>query len=806
MNEDDVKLVVGALLHDIGKVIYRAGNDPRKHSQSGADYLNEKVSLTDKEVLDAVRYHHGAALRNADVADDSNAYLVYMADNIASASDRREKDTEESGFDLTTPIQPVFNILNGNSSNKYYSPYSINVEEEINYPTDKKIPFDREAYSKIEDGITDNLKGLVWSEEYINSLLEILEEELSYVPSSTAKGELPDISLYDHLKMTAAIALDEKKYLESQGINDYKKTLFIDGRDFYSVDAFRLASLDISGIQKFIYTITTKNALKTLRARSFYLEILMEHLIDELLESLGLCRANLIYSGGGHCYLLLPNTKDVEDKFRRFLEETNNWFLDKFGTQLYIAGASVPCSADSLKNVPEGSYKELFHNLSKAISGMKNHRYTPEQIISLNNKSEGDHTRECKVCHTIGETDANGLCSTCAAIQGFSAKVLFSDFFAVVRREVDGALPLPGGCSLIADDESSLKNRMKDDPDFVRAYGKNKAYTGSHVATKLWVGNYTTRSTFEEFSEESQGISRVGILRADVDNLGTAFVSGFDNAANHNRYVTISRTAAFSRQMSLFFKLHINKILSHPEFTLDGQKRDERKVTIVYSGGDDIFLVGAWNEVIEAAIDLRRALEKYSEGTLTISGGIGLYTSSYPISASAVEVERDVDESKSLPAKNAVTLLKDGETHQIRAGDETIDISDGTYSWKELEEKVIGEKFRVIRDYFEAVHGHDTSSTESEELAMIRERRGNSFLYHLLELIRGQDDKINFARYIYILSRMEPGAHSTKEIKTQYQTFKNSMIEWVQSEKDRRQLKTAIELYVYLNRSGKEEK
>lgn len=42
--------------------------------------------------------------------------------------------------------------------------------------------------------------------------------------------------------------------------------------------------MDISGIQNFIYSIGDKGALKGLRARSFYLEIMMEHIIDELLE------------------------------------------------------------------------------------------------------------------------------------------------------------------------------------------------------------------------------------------------------------------------------------------------------------------------------------------------------------------------------------------------------------------------------------------------------------------------------------------------------------------------------------------
>ena len=68
--------------------------------------------------------------------------------------------------------------------------------------------------------------------------------------------------------------------------------------------------------------------------------------------------------------------------------------------------------------------------------------------------------------------------------------------------------------------KKKLCRRMENDDYFVRSYSKNKLYTGKHIATKLWVGDYSTGSTFEEFAREAEGISRIGVLRADVDNLG----------------------------------------------------------------------------------------------------------------------------------------------------------------------------------------------------------------------------------------------------------------------------------------------
>ena len=56
--------------------------------------------------------------------------------------------------------------------------------------------------------------------------------------------------------------------------------------------------------------------------------------------------------------------------------------------------------------------------------------------------------------------------------------MLYSDFYTVVVEDCEGALPLPGGAYLIEDSEKSLKKRMDEDANFVRAYAKNKMYTG----------------------------------------------------------------------------------------------------------------------------------------------------------------------------------------------------------------------------------------------------------------------------------------------------------------------------------------
>ena len=244
---------MGSLLHDIGKVIYRTG-DGRNHSRSGYDYLREEIGIDDKDILDSVLYHHADMLRSANISNDSNAYITYIADNIASATDRRGKEKENYGFEMSMPLQPVFNILNGNSGNAFYSPDMLK-EDHINYPVDEQKSFDQGFYNEVKSRITDTLKGIKWDEHYINSILSVLEATMSYLPSSTSKGEVADISLFDHVKLTAAISSCIYQYMNDSQVKDYREYLYKNAQDFYGKKAFLLYSMDLSGIQDFIYTI-----------------------------------------------------------------------------------------------------------------------------------------------------------------------------------------------------------------------------------------------------------------------------------------------------------------------------------------------------------------------------------------------------------------------------------------------------------------------------------------------------------------------------------------------------------------------
>ena len=48
MDEKLIYLQLGALLHDIGKIVRRAGLDSKEHSEAGSNYLKDNNLLDDK--------------------------------------------------------------------------------------------------------------------------------------------------------------------------------------------------------------------------------------------------------------------------------------------------------------------------------------------------------------------------------------------------------------------------------------------------------------------------------------------------------------------------------------------------------------------------------------------------------------------------------------------------------------------------------------------------------------------------------------------------------------------------------------
>lgn len=771
MNPQTLRATFGGLVHDLGKPYYRAGEDARDHATSGEALLRELFPGKEwRDTLECVRYHHARALRQARLARDSLAYITCVADNIAAAADRREVEGESAGFDRAQPLLSVFTHLNGEHDNLALEP-SVH-DGRLRMPG-RKSPVSASEYAALLRVLRRGLHDVELSVDWVDSLLCLLESCMANVPSSTYTGESPDISLYDHLKLTAAVSACISEYLQDVGETDYRTRLFDHELDFRAEPAFLMMTADLSGIQKFIYTVATKGAQRSLRSRSFFLELLMEHYVDEVLSACGLSRANLIYSGGGHCYLLLPNTKAARERAQAVNACMNDWLIDQFGSRLFLAQGMTACSADELTNTPavKAPYKAMFARLSTAISQSKLRRYSASQLRRLNAESAGLDGRECTVC---GSTDVlrEGRCAWCARFEDISIRIQDESRVAYYVTGYDSGhwdlwLPtLDGRVYLTLVDEATARKRIATDTAVRRVYTKNRAFTGMKYSTRLDVCDYFASNQNEELARASSGIERLAVCRMDVDNLGQAFVSGFERAHETRpevryRFVTLSRTAALSRQLSLFFKRYMRQILT---------EGSALQVSVVYSGGDDVFLLGAWDHVIKAALRIRSKFAAFTAGALTLSAGIALFNARYPIRAAAEETAVLEQRAKNEPGKNAVALFDAEQKH--------------TYPWDVFTCKVVDEKLKALSIFF---GGQD--------------ERGMAFLYQMMQLLRtAQEDKLNLARYAYLLARLQPSRNDP--VFKLYEGFSQQMYAWACCEQDRTQLITAIYLYVYMNRKA----
>lgn len=827
MKEKEI-LIKGALLHDIGKVCYRTGKRIN-HSKLGGDFLEQYLKPNEEaeRLLNCVRYHHKDYLQKAKLDKNDLAYIVYEADNIASGMDRRENEGEEKGFDPKLNLDSIFSVFYSDKkiqvANKYPLIYK-DINKAFNYPRKDISLATNSNYEALLNKIKSHFITKDINQISINQLLQIIEEGFSYVPSSTNRAEVCDISLYVHSKITSAVASCMKLYFDEQQIQDYKKYCFNSGsKIFRNEKIYLLVSGDISGIQDFIYTIPSKGALKTLRGRSLYIDLLLEEFIDEYLEQIGLSRANVLYSGGGHFYILAPNIEDTKKAIDKLQAKMNRWLMENIGINLYLAIGTAECSANNLmKSEAQGN---LFATVNKKLKDDKTIRYSKDEdfleYIFNVEKEKDTAKKECNICHNLVDklwkynSDEEIACEFCLNLYKLGQDILTQDLVFVISEEkIDGGIKIFGKdkdlymYAVNIEDIDMFKGKI------LRIYSKNNLLEND-LAIRLYLADYSAKNendevmTFDDLAKSSckidKGIKRLGVLRLDVDDLGIAFSSGFvsdkDKIEDNLRYATLSRYADLSKDISMFFKVAINKICAgdltggvdfeEKAFNIFGiAKAPKRKVNIIYAGGDDLFLVGAWDEVLEVAIDINRAFKQFTNGKLTLSAGMAMFSPTYPISKMAEIAGLLVQMSKSKKDKNSIALF--GMETNLKANGQLE--CKHIYTWEDFEMKVCKEKM----NYLLARLSFD--GDKFNKLSV-----GKSLIYRLMDLIQlADEDKLNIARFAYVLARMQPKQDKDEQKRKVYEDFVSKMYQWINNNEDKKQLATALNLLVYYLRDKKE--
>jgi len=753
MIDDFNSLVKGAFIHDVGKLIQRSEQHPfdRTHGQWGYEWLVANKFFENDFAVNAPIMHH----KNDKEVFQSNYGLIwYEADNLASSERKQEEGKEKGRWDMFTPLaSPFFMVRNPNTLAESLTeiPYlQLRRTTGIDSVSFKKPDITVETYKAIRDELEKDLKIAAQYKPYsINLLLMLFEKHLSNIPSITLeilkeqKEELqkhPDISLFNHSKLTAAIAgcmyhFYKETYAEKWLNNELLKEEILNP----SVDTkpYLLIGGDISGVQKFIYTITSKGVLKSLKGRSFYIELLTEHAISELINALKLSRCNIIFSGGGHFYILSHNTKTAIDSILNVKTKIDDFLFDEFKGSLKINLARVPFGTEGFKNaVP------VWRDLSNNLELLKKKKWESKLHDVL--RVEGQHdeclTESCEVCfredlplvELARVDDKIKVCKPC-----YDQYKLGSDLSAIAKSDYPVIYKMsekPDGDFIKIGDwyyqiKKGWDEALHKGADVVYRVNDFNAKHYSHdnsVYTPIGIYQH------EDISELSDavslyGMNRIAVLRMDVDNLGKIF-----SFAVPEEDRTFSRMASISNGLNQFYKYHLNDIVGgkaiEPCDIADrGIKSSGRKLSVVYSGGDDLFIIGHWLDILESAYDIKRYFKQYTGNKfITISGGIAMGREHYPVYQFARDAA-ELEEIAKSGGKDALTIF-----------------ADKRFEWA-LFERVI-DRIRLFKKF---------SKPEKDYLGIDEQKLPKTFFYRLLALARrfNEDGSLILPKAAYLISR-----------------------------------------------------
>lgn len=732
MNNNSKVVLLAGLLHDIGKFFQRADeglNDPGnqlssesrnilpyicpktqdgyygyQHSVWTHEFLhrNEKffknadlfeTGISGESLITLASYHHKPS--------SELQSIVQMADWWSSGFDRSSEENYATDISWgkkkykSIPLSPLFQNLHINGK----GPQKV---KEFSYPlasltlTKESFPLPVEssgslenAYKQIWNQFNIEFSSITTKDAngFLFTLYHLLKKFTRVIPASTK--DYPDSSLFEHLKITGAIAqclYDYKQYNQKAFLYDEQKHRTDIQEGHHPLCLF---CGDISGIQNFIYQISSRYAAKSLKGRSYYLQLMAESAALGLLKATGYSICNQIYTAGGKFYLLLPNIPHVLEKANSYLRDVNRQLWGLFDGQIsinydhiafsYIRNSgSKPAIATNETGYERVHIGELWRLLAEKTS-LKKGRKNEHLILDSEKYSQlfepfgagGDE----KICAVTGRELSKGNFKTIEREDDEEEIVVDAEIYRQVQlgealyqhvytiltnsslsaknvfgySSPDGStVTIAGSHELSSVDDALVLKTVHNDADFLTSIkGKNngygfRLYGGSSMAQISLQGNKSRGKTFEELGGEG-AFKRIGILRMDVDNLGQLFMNGVPETSR-----SFSTLATLSEQLDFFFSGYLNTIRNSESFS--------NWVNVVYSGGDDVFAVGRWDKIIEFAQEVRDAFRKWvcDRDDITLSAGIAIVRPKFPIAKAASLAGDAEDEAKSY------VLLKDG--------------------------------------------------------------------------------------------------------------------------------------------------
>jgi len=423
-------VVLAALLHDVGKMIHRRKPGYEgSHSISAATFMADnrnKISNPALYNLDSViflvRNHDRDKEDNllespwlAGKSDEERKHLIRLLKMIEDAdsyscSERQEVEVDRRGKNRRiAPLDSIFSYINLDASR--IDGGDILQHDYIPFSALKSFP--KEIVSIRDESIANHVEAFLAElpcfdkcETFQNVLtlwLNLLGKYTWSVPSDT-RYRTSDVSLYDHLRASAAIAAClYKRHIDD--INSEKTRLD-------RQEEMLLLGGDFSGIQDYIFHVTSgvgSGAAKRLRARSLFVTVFSEAVMHKILHRLDLPLVCSIFSAGGKFLVIAPNNQETADALKKLKIEVEDHIHKSYFSQFSFL----------MDWFEIGTYKEEFRvtnfvkiadKMFHKLAGLK-HKKSYEVLLSEEGSAWNHHafmahdlyeaytgSRDCRYC------------------------------------------------------------------------------------------------------------------------------------------------------------------------------------------------------------------------------------------------------------------------------------------------------------------------------------------------------------------------------------------------------------------------
>ena len=666
----------------------------------------QKLGIYDKESTDnlvnvSIHHHKPSSKLQA---------FIQFADWWASGIDRSTSELQDDEEKIKRgklkfkeePLISIFGNLKvgekeNSSQRNAFSLDKLSLKD--NFPSNEKYVggVSQEQYAKLWIEFSAEFKQIPTDSLAVfnTSLHYLLKKYCWCIPASTI--DFADNSLFDHLKITAAIAQSLFDFqIENPDAFTYDKKLNLQ-KGYLPI---LLLCVDTSGIQKFIYDISSKFASKSLKGRSFSLQLMLDEIANVIIKKTETTLSHIIYSSGGKFFMLLPNTDKVKGVLTEIENDIKKAIWEKYKGNIYICIGYEPFAYDLTKKAvimqdANGELGSLWRKVSENTAEKKYQKFKDllvDDFEDFFNKEGIGFGGLTDICSVTGE-EVSGI-----KIEKISEEIKVSpqileqkeigqalaknDFivFSDIKQHnltvkqfnslIGRGYQLLTKKDLLPTDNAEVCLTIKDEIDFLKPVSsKNTAYSyrfygGSEMAldSKNSPKNFEQLAGIErentdednspiDKSKSTGNYNRIAVLRMDVDGLGQLFIKGFkpENAS-------FSAYATLSGQLDWFFSGYLNTIRRKPEY--------KDWVNIIYSGGDDVFAVGRWDAIIHFSEEIQAEFKRFTGRTdITISAGISIVTPKFPISKGAElagDAESAAKDFKRIDGteKNAVCLFE----------------------------------------------------------------------------------------------------------------------------------------------------